>query len=123
LHEQDFLLDIKFNHVPYVGDVKLRAFTYFVNNREKWWNAFHTIQKNEGEATLWIRGEPRTHVAIFNIHQHLLSSSYRTRKVTDLQRFFIDYCVKTINDQKLFALEGSRFRWETSSLALRTKDP
>jgi hypothetical protein len=123
LHEQACLLDIKFNLVPYVGDVQLRAFTYFVNNQEKWWNSFHTIQKNEGEATLWIRGEPHTPVTIFNIHRHLLSSSYKTRKVTELQRFVIDSCVKTINDQTLFALEGRIFRWEASSLALRTKDP
>jgi hypothetical protein len=123
LHEQSCMLDTKFNHVPYVGDVQLRSFTYFVNNQLKWWNAFHTIHKNEGETTLWIRGEPHTPITFFNIHHHLLSSSYRTRKLTDLHRFFIYSCVKKIKDQKLFSLEGRKFRWEASFLALSTKDP
>ena len=43
LHEQSCMLDTKFNHVPYVGDVQLRSFTSFVNNQAKWWNVFHTI--------------------------------------------------------------------------------
>ena len=36
LHDLACLLDRKFDLVPYVGDVWLRAFTSFVNNQVRW---------------------------------------------------------------------------------------
>jgi len=46
------------NITPIVGDIQLRAFTYFVNNQVSRRNAFLSVQQNEWNSTLWVRGEP-----------------------------------------------------------------
>ena len=66
-------MNIQFNLIPHIGDVHLRALTYFVTNQMLWWNASHNIHKNEENSTLWIRGEPQSSVAIIDKHQNFLS--------------------------------------------------
>ena len=74
LHELVCFMNVSFNPIPYIGDVKLREFNSFVANQMIRWNASQTIQKNEEISTLWVRGEPQSPAIIINGHKRFLSS-------------------------------------------------
>jgi len=61
------------NITPIVGDIQLRAFTYFVNNQFFWRNAFLFAQQNEQSSTLWVRGEPLDIPTYLDDYQEILS--------------------------------------------------
>ena len=56
-------------------------------------------------------------------HQGLISSPSRDEKIVSNQKEVIDSCIKKINHQHPYALEGSKSMWEASSIVLRDGDP
>lgn len=61
------------NLTPIVGDIQLKAFTSFVNNQVAWRNALLSIQHNEHNSKLWIRGEPLDIPTFLDDYQEFLN--------------------------------------------------
>ena len=109
--------------VPYLGDVQLRSFSYFVNNHVQWESVFQTISQNEASSSLWIRIEPQSPRVLLMFHERRLTYPMKTQQLMELQEKVIYTYVNQISKQQHLSLEGSKNRWQTSSLALKKKGP
>ena len=123
LHNMECYANFKSNLVPYLGDVQLRDFTSFVSNHVQWRDSFQTINRNEGNSTLYIRDEPRFPRDLMIKHERSLKSPMKTQHLKDLQRTVITTCIHMISKQQQYSLEGSEHRWKDSSPYLRERDP
>ena len=45
LHEREFPMDVHQNPIPYLGDIRLRAFNSFVTNHMHWWSAIQPYRR------------------------------------------------------------------------------
>lgn len=70
----NFLLDgeMEENPSPFVGDIQLQAFISFVVNQIKWLKAHNTFQRQENGLDLWVRGEPRNPLQLWDRHKSLM---------------------------------------------------
>ena len=69
----DCLMDSESNPFPHIGDIHLRAFTYFFTNHMHWWGDSQTIHRNEDKSTLWIHGEPQAPVPLISRYKKYIS--------------------------------------------------
>lgn len=60
------------NPSPFVGDIQLQAFISSTVNQIKWLKAHNTFQRQENRLDLWVRGEPRNPLQLWNKHRSLM---------------------------------------------------
>ena len=123
LHEMACPMDSLYNHIPYLGDVQLRSFASFINNHVQWENDFNTISENESNSNMWIRSEPQSPWVLLTFHGRRLTSPMKTQQLMELQEKFISTCVNQISKQQHLTLKGNKHILQTSSSALKKRDP
>lgn len=59
------------NPSHFVGDIQLQAFISFAVNQIKWLKAYNIFERQENGLDLWVRGEPRNPLQLWNKHRSL----------------------------------------------------
>ena len=123
LHEYICMVDRRFNMSPYVGDIKLHAFSSFVQNQVRWELAYSAIEHNEKNVTLSVRGELKPPHDIQKQHIALLESPRVINAVKTFQDEVIIACFHTIRRNQTNVVTTCKLRWKVSSKFLNSRDP
>lgn len=100
LHEYICIVDRKFNMSPYVGDIQLHAFASFAQNQIRWELAYSTVEHNEKNVSLWVRGELKPPHDIRMQQVSLLESPTVVHVIKNFQDEVITTCLHTIRSNQ-----------------------
>jgi hypothetical protein len=96
LYMHNYLLrdDKKFNPVPYVGDVQLRAFLSYTINQVKWKKALDSFEENQVHIPLQVRMENFQVAQIINKHNYFRRIPNWPQNMETTQQWCAEICIK-----------------------------
>jgi len=86
--------DKKFNSVPYLGDVQLRAFLSYTINQVKWKMTLDYFEENQVHRPLKVRVDKFQVEHIINKHNYFRHIPNWPQKMETTQQWCADLCIK-----------------------------
>lgn len=111
------------NPGAFVGDIQLQAFISFAVNQIKWLKAYNIFQREKNGLDLWVRGELRNPLQLWNKYMSLMRTKGVIQTLGPIQKAVVQQGVEYFLTIKDLAIVAAKFRYQTSNRNIQNREP